>query len=236
MNNPTICGIFDQLDRDRHVAGYPLENRASPFFRQFLPTAFKGCLNVTLNPTVIPEFPYEKDDDTKRSPRVDFFALSEDGKCAFFVELKTDMNSLGHSQTEKLRKASERGTHAILSDITSMAYADDKQNRQKYFHMLKALKDLKLIEMPPDLEDVMYRPNSQGVFDLLKQIEIKSGNLCHRIIYILPREHDIPGSKVTTFENFADAIKGHGEIGERFAKSLRCWAEVDPGTQPPAKP
>ena len=169
MNSPTICDIFDQMDRDRHLAGYPLETRASPFFRQFLHTAFKTCLNITLNSTVIPELPYLKNDNDNRSPKVDFFALSKDSKRAFLIELKTDMGSLGHSQTEKLRKASERGTHAILSDLMCMANTNHKPKRQKYFHMLKALEDLKLFKMPPDLEDVMYQPKSEGVFNLLEE-------------------------------------------------------------------
>ena len=248
MTNPTICDIFDQMDRDRHLAGYPLENRASPFFRQFLHTAFKTCLNITLNSTVIPELPYQKNEKGNGSPKVDFFALSEDGKCAFLIELKTDMGSLKGEQAQKLRKASERGTHEILSDLMSMANTNDKPKRQKYFHMLKALENLKLIrEMPSDLEDVMYQPDSGGVFGLLKQIKIKSDNLCPKIVYILPRpptskkekkdvDHLKSLAEIIYFQEFADAIKRQGEIGERFAKSLLEWAELDPGTRPPAKP
>ena len=63
MNNPTIDDIFDQLDRDRHLAGFPLEERASPYFRQFLPEVLEEhykkvhSKRIEIDREVIPEFP-----------------------------------------------------------------------------------------------------------------------------------------------------------------------------------
>ena len=232
MTNPTINDVFDQLDRDRHLAGYRLEERASPFFKLFLPEVMKEYI-TPVNPLIIPELPFLKEGDTNRSPKVDFFALSDDGTHAFFIELKTDMNSERSEQDTDLEAATERSMFDILSDLTSIAQASDKQSRQKYFHLLHNLECLKLIKMDHTLKSVMFAENSQGVYDLIKAIEVKGSGLYPEIIYILPRTHDIPSSKVITFEQFAEAIKGCGEIGARFAKSLLEWARIDAGTQPP---
>ncbi len=232
MADKTINDIFDQLDRDRHLAAFPLEERASPFFKEFLPAVLQ-CYITDVKLPIIPEFPYEKDSETNRSPKVDFFSLSEKGDHAFFIELKTDMNSLDPGQIDRLNKATGRKLTSFIDDIASMAQTSNKQNRQKYFHLLQTLEDLELIEMDPVLTSVMFAANSKGVYDLIKKIVIKSNDLCPEIIYVIPREYDIPSAELITFEQFASVVEKQGDLGKRFAKSLREWAEVDAGSARP---
>ena len=230
MDDPTICDIFDQMDKDRHLAGVPLENRASPFFRQFLPDVLESC-GRPINPLVIPEFPYKKAVANNRSPKVDFFVLSEDGEGAYFIELKTDMNSLDDDQAKYLNEAAQRGLRCILADIKVMAKHPKRPTRQKYFHMLQRLEDLKLIDMSPKLCTVMFDENPKGVYQLIDRIKIVSNDLKPEVIYIMPKRN--ANKKVITFKEFANVVEGRGDIGNRFARSLRSWAEVKAGSDKP---
>ncbi len=218
------------MDKDRHLAGFPLENRTSPFFRQFLPDVLESC-GGPIHPVVIPEFPYKKADDSNRSPKADFFALTADRKCAYFIELKTDMNSLGWQQSKDLAEAAQKGLSCILNDMTLMAKHNKRPIRQKYFHLLQRLEDLKLIKMPPELCTVMFSSNSNGVYELIDCIEIIGEDLKPEVIYILPEPDG--SKKVITFEEFASVVEGRGDIGKRFAQSLRSWAKVKAGSPQP---
>ena len=115
MTNPNVGSIFDQLDRDRHLAGYRLEERASPYFREFLPDAM-ACYVTAVKPCIIPEFPLKK--DNYQSGKVDFFALSSDCKQPFLIELKTDMGSLRSEQFSYL-KGAKKGLVSLVSESSS---------------------------------------------------------------------------------------------------------------------
>ena len=54
MTNPTICDIFELLDKWRHLPDYQLERRADIYFAMFLP----DVLEARYGPCeIIPEFP-----------------------------------------------------------------------------------------------------------------------------------------------------------------------------------
>ena len=96
----TVNDLFQRLDKWRHFPAFPLEARSEVFFALFLPIVFEKCESVSkINPLIIPQFPLRQNrlDPTKKrtnhSNNVDFFALSECRKRAFFIELKTDMKS-----------------------------------------------------------------------------------------------------------------------------------------------
>ena len=237
MTNPTIDTVFDQLDRDRHLAGFPLEARAHPFFGLFLADAFRECLKIPIKSTIVPEFPYLKNDSNNQSPKVDFFALSSDHKNAFLIEVKTDMNSERTKQDKDLEKAAGRKMRDILCDLIYIAGntggKDVQQKRRKYYHLLKTLNCLKLVKLPDGLEDKVFSGDHAGIKDLVAKTEVNGGDCPPKIIYILPKPRDIAGSKIITFEEFARAIKGRGEIANRFALSLLEWAKVDAGSHPP---
>ena len=212
MTDPTIDDVFNQLDEDRHLAGYRLEERASPYFKLFLPEVLKVHCQTTIKLPIIPELPYLKGQADNRSPKVDFFALSDDGTRAFFIELKTDMNSLDAKQIGKLEDAAKRGICPILADLKLMANPKNKQSRQKYRHLLHRLSEL-------GVNAVQHKPS---------------------IVYILPSRNSTSKKNalekvadcIITFEQFANVIKERGTLGERFAESLCRWIEPA-GSQPP---
>ncbi len=235
MTDAMIDAIFEQLDRDRHLAGYPLEERASPFFKLFLPEMFKSCFNTALNPIIIPEFPYLRNCKTNQSPKVDFFAVSKKGDKAFLIELKTDMDSLKKKQAEDLAKASRRGLKSLVQGVVRIGTNPNTKQGKKYRHLLEYLSELSLVEIP----DGAYKRAREKV---RREIEPK-------IIYILPNCNPTHGEGkqvleeirkaqgcIVTFEKFADLIKEHGPIGKRFARSLTCWADVPAGSVPPGTP
>ncbi len=223
MTDAAIDVIFDQMDRDRHLSGYPLEERASPYFKLFLPDVLAHFLTPIKLP-IIPEFPYSTRKGRK-SLRVDFFALSSDSRYAYFIELKTDMRSLEPGQVKALKDSGELGLPHIVSEMLSIASSrDDKQERQKYFHMLKNLEHLHLIsEIPRELEDLMFADRSIGVNTSLKEIKVCDGDTTTEVVYILPEHRDIPGSRVIDFKQVASVVEGFGPLGERFAESLIRW-------------
>ena len=240
--DPNINDVFKLLDEWRHLPDYQLERRADIYFALFLPKVLGKHCGTPINPLIIPEFPL-KQPDSRLSDKVDYFALSENGKGAFFIELKTDMNSLKLGQAELLKEAATKGICELLSGVKSIASTrDDKQDRQKYFHLLQALENLKLIKMHPGLKDKMFSDRSQGVNEFIRNIDITCGDLKTEIIYIVPgnpknekqrkllKEVKGVADCIIDFKELATAIKGHGELGKRFAESLEKWRENPAGS------
>ena len=123
MTYPDTNSLLDLLDRWRHFPSYSLEPRVDPFFALFLPEALNHHLRsrgIEIDSRLIPEFPI-KQSETRRSDKADFFALSLDGKDAFFIELKTDGRSLRETQEEYLLKAIDRGLPKLLCDVRTLA-------------------------------------------------------------------------------------------------------------------
>lgn len=232
MTEKTIDAIFDQLDRDRHIAGYRLEERASPYFKLFLPELLEKHLGVAINLPIVPEFPFNKEDDTYRSPKVDFFAHSADCDRAFLIELKTDMESLDPSQAKNLKGASKKKLTSLVHDVTLIGTNPNTEQGEKYRHLLEYLSELELVDIPGG----EYKQARQNV-----QREIEP-----EIIYVLPncnpatpkgkgdlKEVQKVADCIITFEEIAKAIKGRGSIANRFALSLLEWATVDAGSPQP---
>ena len=118
MTNPTICDIFELLDKWRHLPDYQLERRADIYFALFLP----DVLEARYGPCeIIPEFPLRLGTlwpkgsrtllpDKKRkwqnlSVKVDYVAFTKDPQAVYFVELKTDLKSLKDDQNAYLKRA-----------------------------------------------------------------------------------------------------------------------------------
>ena len=235
MTDHSIASLFNRLDTWRHLPAYQLERRADIFFGLFLPDALNHHLRsrgISINRRVIPEFPLGQT-ATKRSDKADYFALSTDCMHAFLIELKTDLRSLRDGQEQYLRQASERGIGEILRKLKSMAQAKNPHTRRKYFHLLRALADLGLMKLPPELEHKMYeRP--RGVYDCIKEIEIEPVLPKLEVIYVLPRAND----KVDCidFGTLAGIVEHQGEIGSQFAHFLRRWASIEAGSDSGIRP
>ena len=235
---PSIETLFGKLDKWRHFAGYPLEARVDALIGLFLPRIIEDCYGIEMNQQIIPQFPLKKSKDNNRCNWVDYFALSRNSKCGFLIELKTDMSSQNEEQYKYIKEANDKGMRGIICDLKEVTKAkNDKRARKKYFHILHALDEIGLIELPPGLEDKMYAERSHGVFDLINEITLsKVPDL--EVVYIQPREckstKQQNGFRYIYFDELADSIKKHGELGELLACYLRRW-KTDPGQSPPAK-
>ena len=247
MTNPTIDGVFELLDARRHLPKYQLELRASPFFELFL----LDVLNAHYKPLVfreiiIPEFPLKKANN--QSDNADFFALSEDGKCALLIELKTDMGSLRDDQSKYLKKASETELKSLVDEIISISTSKNTKQRKKYVHLLKRLSELELVNVDQDVYEKARPEIPSGlrtaIVSGVKNKDTVPG-LKPKVVYILPscnpankREEKLlkevkEFAEIICFEEFAKVAEKRGPLGKRFAKSLRRWAEVDAGSHLP---
>ena len=235
MTHPDMAALFDLLDRWRHLPSYRLEPRADAVFGLFLPDALDRHLaprGIAIHPRFIPEFPLGQS-DTKLSDKADFFARSQDREHAFLIELKTDMGSLRDSQEDYLNRAVERGLAAVLCDIRSMAKSRNPQARRKYFHLLKAIAALDLMTLPPDLEGKIY-DHPRGVYECIDGIGIPSALPDIEVIHVLPET--VEGMDCIDYETFAGVVEDRGQIGRRFATSLRNWLSVEAGERYPDSP
>ena len=232
MTHPDLDALFDLLDRWRHLPSYRLEPRADVVFGLFLTRALDQHLaprGIVVDPRLIPEFPLGHN-DTNRSNKADFFALSRNRGHAFLVELKTDLRSLRDTQEDYLNRAVGRGLARLLCDVRSMAKAKDLQTRRKYFHLLRAIAQLDLMVLPTELQDRLYGP-PRGVYDCIDRIAIPSALPAIEVIHILPKK--VGGKDCVDFESFAAAVEDHGDIGRRFAASLRSWSAIAAGDRWP---
>ena len=243
--HPNMNDLFGLLDKWRHFPAFPLEPRSEVLFALFLPTIMETCIGVKINPLVIPQFPLKKEGNNQ-SNNVDFFALSEDGKCGYLIELKTDISSVSEKQKCYLKKARRKGMRAILDEFKTIFEAtyEKKYARQKYFHLAQALSELCLIESQSTLQDAMYPDSSERVDrprvkELINKIRILKTPCDLDVVYIQPREpkkSDKAGNgfKYIHFDAFAENIKKHGDLGAMFACYLRKWKE-DPAKHPPSE-
>lgn len=240
MTHPDVPALFDLLDRWRHLPSYSLEPRADAMFGLFLPDALDRHLaprGIAVDTRIIPEFPLGQT-GTKRSDKADFFAfaVSRDRQHAFLVELKTDMGSLRGSQEVYLKRAVERGLRELLCDIVSMANTSNARARRKYFHLLQALAALDLVTQPPELEERIY-DRTRGIYGCIDQITIPAAIPKIAVIHVLPKKAKATeGMDCIYFESFAAVVENRGELGSRFAASLREWACVEAGHKRQGRP
>ena len=232
--------LFNNLDRWRHFAGYPLEPRVDALFGLFLPKVIEDCCEVEeMHPQVIPQFPLKKSDNNQ-SDKVDFFAMSKDGKQAFLIELKTDMGSPREEQDEYLIRAKERGMARILSDFKEIAKASD--SRKKYFHLMNALSEMELLRLPNELEEKIRNVVTRDSTNLISEIEVlPSAEPKIEVIFIQPKNNPKKDTRTEQgdfryiyFDEIADSIQRYGELGRLFARYLRRW-KTKPGKYPPKK-
>ena len=217
MTKQTIDHVFNLLDNWRHLPKYQLERRADIYFAIFLADALKSHFSTEFNSEVIPEFPLRHgtlgtevgNKHPNLSVNVDYVAFTTDNPGVYFVELKTDLNSRRTSQDDYLKRAKHLEFSKLVHGIHSIREKTEQTN--KYDHLLASLSKL-------------------GVENLRNQPEI---------VYLQPRYDQMSHKEYAHyiyFEEFASLVEGLGELGVRFAKSLREWATVDAGSQPPADP
>ena len=253
MTNPTICNIFDQLDEWRHLPDYQLERRADIYFAMFLPNVLKVHCNLDTDSEIIPEFPLrhgtigtklrtngEDGAWPNQSVKVDYAAFTSDGSEVLLVELKTDMGSLNEKQISNLKKAKGIEFKRLVDGVLCIAKIENMEtkHRQKYIHLLARLSELGQVDFPDKVYKRAFPKVLSGIRGALGEVKnnVRPEGMKPRIVYILPQNSSkVKGVAdcVITFEEFAKEAEKHGPLGERFAKSLRCWAKVDAGSAPP---
>ena len=115
---------------------------------------------------------------------------------------------------------------ALLCEIKSMAKAKNPRARRKYFHLLRAVAELDLMNLPVDLEDRIY-DSLQGVYDCVNRIGIPSALPDIEVIHVLPEA--VKGMDCIDFESVAAVVESHGRVGKLFAASLRSWSAIKAG-------
>lgn len=234
---PITEDILRLIDKWRHFAYYQLEPRVDVFFAPFLPDVLASYMGLDIDPRLVPQFPLKKE-GSRQADRVDYFALSKDGECAFLIELKTDMGSRRSSQDQYLLNAVNKGMSFVLKDLKELAKVRNKQYRHKYFHLLHAVSELGLIELPNGLEEAVYASVSSGVNELTDKIKILKTPRVH-IVYVQPTrpktsEPEDDTVKYIDFAYFASHVESQGQLGCQLAHYLRRWT-ANPATLPPVK-
>ena len=239
-SEPTIERVFDLLDGWRHLPAYQLERRADIFFALFLPEVLGAHLSkqekrsVEINPTLIPEFPIKKR-GSNQSINVDYFALSQDGECAFLIELKTDMKSIDRKrEPERIRFLKNTGMAQIVDGLKSIAKSEsvrrDLETRGKYFRLFRELEECGLIKIPNSatLEKLLprYQCRQPEYEECINEIEVGKCPESIEIVYIVPKDDSILYDvHRISFDSFAYHANKRDSICPRFAESLHGWKE-----------
>ena len=245
MTDLTIDGVFDLLDRWRHFPNYQLERRADIYFAMFLPDVLEAHYHTEFNREVVPEFPLRKGtlwpdkklSDPNGSKKVDYVALTKEGQVVFFVELKTDIQSRNPEQDGDLEQAKDMEFSKLVDGILKISNPNVTGEARKYVHLLKLLSKLNLVDVPDEVYKKASNKTLHGLPAALSRVKNKAERVGKpKTVYIQPKYDQATHKGYADyiyFEEFANAIKGRGEIANRFALSLLEWAEVDAGSAPP---
>lgn len=207
--------IFSLMDEWRHLPSYQLERRADIFFAIYLPDILRHKLSVEPQ-SIIPEFPVrigtiDSRRSNHRSYKVDYVVKLEGSLEVLFIELKTDMQSRRGKQDQYLNMSKQRGMKEILDGV-QLIYSATKQ-KKKYKVLLHQLKKA----------DFIYHSDPYSFKIIDKDYKIK-------IVYIQPRATTSDDKIVISFEDIAEILEGkQDELSQRFAISLRDWANTEPG-------
>ena len=247
-DSPTVGDVFELLNRWRHLPFYSLETRAAPFFGIFLRDVLRARFGTEIHETVIPEFPlrihtlYNADERKKRrlesspghSNNVDYVAFDKDIRTAYLVELKTDMGSVRDDQNEYLCAARRKAFPGLVEGVAELAKGSD--SKRKYVHLLHLLAESGLISVPKGLYEKSFGRDRvvSGWTEEAKGLEI-GGQKCSKtkVVFIQPRPNPKPTKNTSKtydfqyiyFDEVANIVQRHGDLGCIFANFLRQWVE-----------
>ena len=203
-----IDKLFNNLDNWRKLPAYQLERRADIFFSLYLDKIFKEKYKVTLD-FVIPEFPIrigsidDNKENSNQSFKIDYVAVCEEENTVYFIELKTDQNSLREEQTTYLKQAKEKGIKIIVDGVIAIYRATTQ--KRKYRNLLDEISKAGWLLV-----------EKQKIINNSKDYKVE-------IIYIQP-VNDNNSENVISFDFIANLIeKDNNHLAIRFAASLRRW-------------
>jgi hypothetical protein len=131
-----IKQLFDRMDSWRHLPNYQLERRADLYFSLYLQQILRRKTGLEICGHFVPEFPVRigtiyPEKATDKSYKIDYVAVSENGKTAFLIELKTERDSRRESQDKYLIASQEAGMTALLDGVVRIFCAT--QAKRKYY-------------------------------------------------------------------------------------------------------
>jgi len=222
----TIHTLFDHMDGWRHLPAYQLERRADIFFSAYLAEAVAEFTGVAVSERLIPELPIKSelvwpDRVGNKSLKLDYCVLSKDRTRAFFVELKTDMDSRRDDQDHCLERAPDIGFRRVVEGIVDIAKATS--HHQKYAHLLTELANHGCLRLPTEVLDYCFPSVRRGLRSRQNEIEVlvEPAEFAIEVIYVQPREG---AGRCIDFKRFAATVDRHdGPVSQRFAESLRSW-------------
>jgi hypothetical protein len=223
-----IDTIFSLMDSWRHLPSYQLERRADIFFALFIPQALEEKLGFPIRPQLIPEFPARigtiyPERDSNQSFKIDYLALSQDGRRAVFVELKTDTLSRRVEQDDYLKAAQKAGLSNLLEGLLKIFRATNA--KRKYFYLIDQLASMGLYQIPDSMREIMASESLRGVTEASRTAAITSAVSECAIVYIQPIGS---GPDIISFDDMKDTVQKHDdEISSRFAASLSEWARIE---------
>lgn len=256
----TIADVFNILDCWRHLPAFRLELQVAPFFALFLRDILTKTLRVELHPIVIPEFPLKigtlrksarcqnepcpinkSKASNDQSYNVDYLVFSKDLTIAYLIELKTDMDSVNREQQCYLHRAKSTGIDELICGVIQISKKPENRRRTKYVHLLHRLAALELfsIQDAEKLYDKTFPKPKKGWseafrFDPADPVKTQT---CE-VVYLQPSQPDetqrVQSFRYVDFNDVADVVQGHGELGVLFANYLRAWTEPA-GERSPAK-
>jgi len=220
--------IFNLMDSWRRLPSYQLERRADLFFALYIPQALEEKLGFPIRPQLIPEFPARigtiyPESNSNQSFKIDYLAISEDGRKAVFVELKTDNSSRRSTQDAYLKAAQEAGLPELLAGLLQIFRATSA--KRKYSYLIDQLAALDQYHIPEVMYEIMARSDLKGVTEASRGTEITTAVTDSVIIYIQPWGS---GSEIITFDDLRRTVEKHDDpISSRFAQSLSEWARIE---------
>ena len=222
-NDSKINQLFNNLDTWRHLPAYQLERRADIFFSLYLAEVLQKKFGLSGAPILIPEFPIQYGLIPKlkgsagenQSFKIDYLAAGNDekgGLRAFFIELKTDNNSIGQSQVANMHAASSLSLKTLISVIPAMQ--KKSKAKEKYEQLKIQTNNIENWNSIPTIVFIMPKTLIE------KQLNTLDNDA---------RDAFEKSAKIT-FDEFATIVEKHPDyLSLRFAKSLREWANDEAG-------
>ena len=217
-----IDTIFDLMDSWRYLPSYQLERRADLFFALYIPQALEEKLGFPIRPQLIPEFPARvgtiyPQSGSNRSFKIDYLALSEDGRKAVFVELKTDTLSRRSEQDDYLKAAKKAGLPDLLDGVLEIFRATSA--KRKYYYLIGRLAALGQYQIPGSMREIMSGADLRGLTEASRGVAITSEVSDCSIVYIQPYGS---GPQIISFDDFSKTVQKHDDE----ISSLSEWTRI----------
>jgi hypothetical protein len=240
-----IGKIFERMNDWRHLPSYQLERRADLLFSLYLPEVLSKRTDTIINQDLIPEFPIrigtinKNKENINQSKKVDYLALSNDGRKAYLIELKTDNTSITEEQTETLLTACEKSFAELLEGVFKIFKSDslNSTRRRKYLYFLEKLDQMKQINMPGELKTFMGKDTLRGIISAAEGLKATTEVEKPKPVYILPSYPDKSNGyeekiDIITFADFIEVIEKknyNDKVSTQFKKCLDDWAKNEAG-------